>query len=83
MKRDDLNEALRLLLAGFIDLQTQLTAMRLALEAHGILTYEVKTEVMKQAREVWRARREAVERLGATEEIDLEEFLSSFEGPLQ
>jgi hypothetical protein len=77
------NDAVKGLLLTINYLQTQMTALRFALEDQGILTSAQKDSAMTRSLEIWGPRRKTIEAIGATEDTTLQDFLSSFEGPIQ
>lgn len=79
----DVNLAVRSMLRTILDLQTQLTAFRLALEDQHVLTPFVKEAAMLRAMEIWEPRRKALEALGSNDASLLQHILQDTEGPVQ
>jgi len=80
---DDLNNVVKDLMLMLNDIQTQITALRFAMEDQGLLSPDQKASAMKRSLEIWGPRKAALEKLGATEDTTLEKLLSSARGPIQ
>jgi hypothetical protein len=83
----DISEHLAPLFMHIIQVQMQVTTLRLALEDEGILTASVKDKAMKRAQQIWEPVLKTIEEaLAASDPIRLqrlEQLLKDFKGPLQ